>query len=368
MKRLTVFIHAASYGDQAVTADKRADGLTQSVASTHQASVVTVGEAGEGQRLDNFLMRHYRSVPKTHIYRLIRSGQVRVNGGRAKAPTRLQATDSVRIPPIRVSEPAAAATRAVSAGQQQARARQGTRLTVLYEDDAIIALDKPAGVAVHGGSGVSSGVIEQLRAARPEARFLELAHRLDRETSGVLLVARRRAALTGLHAQMRHKTINKVYFAVLAGRVAKRDKTIREPLRRYVTSDGDRRVVADAMDGKPAVSHLRGIATADIADAGLLTLTRVRIETGRTHQIRVHCANAGHPVVGDRKYGNFSLNKAVARAGMNRMMLHAAQLTFRHPVSNHAVVVSAPLPAAFSALVPTETDPLLQEFTDPKHG
>ena len=354
MKRLTVFIHAASSGDTALTADKRAIPAKQSVAPMHQASVVTVGEAGEGQRLDNFLLRHCRGVPKTHIYRLIRSGQVRVNGGRAKAATRLSPTDSVRIPPIRLATPANGKP---SAGQQRSRARQGDALPILYEDEAILAINKPAGVAVHGGSGVSSGVIEQLRAARPNARFLELVHRLDRETSGVLLVARRRAALANLHAQIREQTTTKVYLAVLAGRVPRRDRTLRDPLRRYLTGDGERRVVIDPAEGKPATSHLRGLHHAEVQGAGTLTLTRVQIETGRTHQIRVHSAGYGHPVVGDRKYGDFDLNREVARAGVSRMLLHARQLGLRHPITHQPLTITAPLPAEFLALFPDATIP-----------
>lgn len=349
MKRLTVFIHAGSSGDTALTADKRGIPTKQSVAPLHQARVVTVGEAGEGQRLDNFLMRHCRGVPKTHIYRLIRSGQVRVNGGRAKAATRLTGTDNVRIPPIRLSSQAG--TRP-AAGQQRARARQGASLPVLYEDDAFIAIDKPAGVAVHGGSGVSSGVIEQLRASRPDARFLELVHRLDRETSGVLLIARRRVALTNLHSQIRAQAMTKIYFAVLAGKVPRRDRTLRDPLRRYLTGDGERRVVVDPDDGKPAVSHLRGLQQAMLPGLGEVTLTRVQIETGRTHQIRVHCAGYGHPVVGDRKYGDFSLNRSIARLGVSRMLLHARQLGLRHPITHQPLTITAPLPPEFQTLLP----------------
>jgi 23S rRNA pseudouridine955/2504/2580 synthase len=292
---------------------------------------VQVDEGGAGQRLDNFLIRLLKGVPKTHVYRVIRSGEVRVNKGRAGADTRLAEGDEVRVPPVRVAAPRA-----------DAAAVPGREFPVLYEDDHLIALDKPAGVAVHGGSGVSFGVIEQLRRARPQARFLELVHRLDKETSGLLLVAKKRSALTALQDQFRARDTGKTYAALVIGAWPANKKVIDEPLQRYLTGEGERRVRIDAEEGR------RSITLVKVAQsfAGY-TLLDVTIKTGRTHQIRVHLAHAGHPIVGDDKYGDFALNKALARgeAKFARMFLHARRLAFDHPASGERLELEAPLPA-----------------------
>ena len=293
-------------------------------------------EGGEGQRLDNFLMRQCKGVPKSHLYQLIRSGQVRINGRRCRPDERLSVGDLVRVPPLVVGarDPA------------QAAAAPPAQFPVLFEDDVLLAIDKPAGVAVHGGSGVAHGVIERLRAARPEARFLELAHRLDRETSGVLLIGKKRQALLALHAQLRERVTDKRYRAIVVGRWPLRTKTVQHPLRRYLTDDGERRVRVQA-GGQAAITRVTGLRQFELPGVGEFTLVEACIETGRTHQIRVHLAHSGFPIVGDDKYGNFELNKALEKLGYKGMFLHAFSISFRHPVEGRALRVEAPLPAAF---------------------
>jgi 23S rRNA pseudouridine955/2504/2580 synthase len=294
-----------------------------------------------GQRLDNFLLRHLKGVPKTHVYRVIRSGEVRVNKGRAAADTRVEAGDEVRVPPVRVAERAA---------MPAAPARE---FPLLYEDEALIAIDKPAGVAVHGGSGVSFGVIEQLRQARPEARFLELVHRLDKETSGVLLLAKKRGALTALQDQFRARGTSKVYAALVFGAWPKALKVIDEPLVKALDAKGERqvRVVSKAADGGRRSITLVKVARA-LPGPEPLTLLDVTLKTGRTHQIRVHLAHAGHPIVGDPKYGDFARNKAFARTrGFARMFLHARELAFDHPASGARITLQSPLPPECATLL-----------------
>jgi 23S rRNA pseudouridine955/2504/2580 synthase len=221
---------------------------------------------------------------------------------------------------------------------------------VLHEDDELIAIDKPAGVAVHGGSGVSSGVIEQVRAARPHARFLELVHRLDRETSGVLLLAKRRAALVALHAQVRERDTDKRYRAIVAGRWPLRTRTISLALLRHEAPDGDRRVSVHR-DGLESVTRVTGLARFSLPELGDFTLVEAKLETGRTHQIRVHLAHEGCPIAGDPKYGRFELNRRLARLGHRRMFLHAFSIAFRHPSQAGVVRVQAPLPPEFAAML-----------------
>ncbi|HWI81097.1 RluA family pseudouridine synthase [Ramlibacter sp.] len=303
-----------------------------------------MGEESAGQRLDNFLLRELKGVPKTHVYRIIRSGEVRVNKGRAAADTRVHAGDVVRLPPVRTSEAAAAkAELAVPARE----------FPVLLEDEHLLAVDKPAGVAVHGGSGVSFGVIEQLRRARPAARMLELVHRLDRETSGILLVAKRRSALLALQEQFRQRETGKTYLALVAGAWPASKKVIDVPLHKYLQADGERRVRVvgkDDPDGMRSitlvkVAHRMTLAEAGaLVDGGVFTLLEVTIKTGRTHQIRVHLASQGHPIAGDDKYGRFELNKGLQKLGLKRMFLHAWRLQFDHPATGERVELLAPLP------------------------
>jgi 23S rRNA pseudouridine955/2504/2580 synthase len=305
---------------------------------TPQVQHLRVDESADGQRLDNFLLRHLKGVPKTHVYRVIRSGEVRVNKGRAAADTRVEAGDEVRVPPVRVAERPPAAT---------APARE---FGVLFEDDWLLAIDKPAGVAVHGGSGVSFGVIEQLRRARPQARFLELVHRLDRETSGVLLLAKKRSALTALQDQFRARDTGKTYAALVLGLWPETLKVIDVPLHKYLQADGERRVRASSADDAQAKRSITLVKVVQRFDG--FSLLDVSIKTGRTHQIRVHLAHAGHPIVGDDKYGDFEFNKALAR-GMAMpgqrfagMFLHARRLAFDHPASGERIEIEAPLPEA----------------------
>ena len=285
-----------------------------------------IDEARAGQRVDNFLLRIAQGVPKSRIYRMLRGGEVRVNGRRAKPDYRLQAGDQLRVPPMR------------TARRDDRMVPVGRSLPVVYEDETLIVLDKPAGLAVHGGSGVSFGVIEQLRVQRPEARMLELVHRLDRETSGLLMVAKRRSALVALHDMMRAGVVEKRYLALVDGVFHNTLQHVRLPLLRYLTPGGERRVrVSD--EGKPAHSIVRRQQSWEAS-----TLVEVTLKTGRTHQIRVHLAHLGHPLLGDDKYGNDARNAAVAADGLKRMFLHAAQLCFRHPLSGQSLALNAALP------------------------
>jgi 23S rRNA pseudouridine955/2504/2580 synthase len=309
---------------------------------------IQVDEESAGQRLDNFLFRELKGVPKTHIYRIIRSGEVRRNKGRISADDRVQSGDVLRIPPIRLSERAA----------EKAQASVPPRsFPVLFEDEAFLALDKPAGVAVHGGSGVSFGVIEQLRQSRPEARLLELVHRLDRETSGLLLIAKKKSALRALQDQFRERETGKTYLTVVKGRWPERLKVLDQPLHKYLQSDGERRVrVVEPghPDGMRSVTLVK-VQREMPAPSGLeslspsgFTVLEVTIKTGRTHQIRVHLAHAGYPIAGDDKYGDFELNRQLVRTGLRRMFLHAWRLRLAHPISGEAMELHSELPAELS--------------------
>ena len=291
-----------------------------------RATILEVGEESAAQRIDNFLLRRLKGVPKSHVYRVLRSGEVRVNSGRVKPDYRLQHGDRVRVPPVRVADRTA---------KPAARPQE---FPVVFEDPALLIIDKPAGVAVHGGSGVSFGVIESLRAARPEAKMLELAHRLDRDTSGLLVVAKKRSALVELHRMLRDGEVEKVYVAIVKGVPAKKQFDIRESLHKHVTASGERRVSVKE-DGVSAVTKVRMLQK-----SGDFSLLEVRLMTGRTHQIRVHLAHSGHPVLGDDKYGDFELNRALARQGVKRLMLHARRLAFRHPLEGKPIRVESGLP------------------------
>lgn len=305
-----------------------------------------VDEESAGQRLDNFLIRELKGAPKTLVYRIIRSGEVRVNKGRASADTRIQPGDDIRVPPLRLSQQAEAKV------EQAVPARE---FPILFEDGMFMAIDKPAGVAVHGGSGVSFGVIEQLRRSRPQAPLLELVHRLDRETSGVLLVAKKKSALKSLQNQFRERETGKTYLALVQGAWPQRLKVIDLALHKYLQADGERRVrvvPAEHPDGQRSLSLVRvrtsGVlpALAGTADAStVFSLLEVTIKTGRTHQIRVHLSHSGHPIVGDDKYGDFDLNRRMQRAGLKRMFLHAWRLGLTHPVSGEMMELKSALPA-----------------------
>ena len=295
-----------------------------------------------GQRLDNFLLRLLKGVPKTHVYRVIRSGEVRLNKGRASADSRVAEGDDVRVPPMRLPEPSAAPA---------APARE---FPVLLEDEHLLAIAKPAGVAVHGGSGVSSGVIEQLRSARPTARFLELVHRLDKDTSGVLLLAKKRSALTAVQDQFRSRDTGKSYSALVFGDWPEKLKVIDQALHKGLDAQGERHVrvvAAEHADGRRSITLVK-VAQRLTLGGQALSLLDVTLKTGRTHQIRVHLASQGHPIVGDPKYGDFARNKAFARAQrFERMFLHARQLAFDHPASGERITLAAPLPADCTRLL-----------------
>jgi 23S rRNA pseudouridine955/2504/2580 synthase len=286
-----------------------------------------VDEAGAGQRLDNYLMRQLKGVPRSHVYRVIRDGQVRVNGRRGEATLRLGIGDEVRIPPVRTAN-----------GTRSAPPVQESELPIVFEDDALLVVDKPAGMAVHGGSGVSFGVIERLRSARRDAPLLELVHRLDRDTSGLLVVAKKRAALVALHRDWREGAIRKRYLALVKGTVPPGTRTVDLALRKYLTREGERRVSVD-QEGRASVTVIEAVASSSQA-----SLVRAELLTGRTHQIRVHLAHIGHPILGDDKYGDFALNKAVAKRGLKRMFLHAAELSLRHPVQGGELTLRSALP------------------------
>jgi len=305
-----------------------------------QAKLVEVDEESAGQRLDNFLIRQLKGVPKTHVYRIIRSGEVRVNKGRAAADTRVAAGDVVRLPPVRISEKVAEKL------EKPAPARE---FPVLLEDEHLIAIDKPAGVAVHGGSGVSFGVIEQLRQARPGTKLLELVHRLDRETSGILLVAKKRSALLKLQDQFRDRETGKTYLALVVGAWPANKKVIDVPLHKYLQADGERRVKVVAKDDPDGMRSVTLVKIAQKLEG--FTLLEVTIKTGRTHQIRVHLASQGHPIAGDDKYGDFELNKALQKRGLKRMFLHAWRLQFNHPASGERIELLAAPPAELKKFV-----------------
>jgi len=292
-----------------------------------RARVVAIDEASAGQRVDNFLLRELKGVPRSHVYRLVRSGELRVNSRRVDVTYRLQSGDRVRVPPVRTA----------AAARRPAPARP-VEFPVVLEDDALLVIDKPAGVAVHGGSGVSAGVIEQLRAARPAARFLELVHRLDRDTSGLLIVAKKRPALLAMHRALREGAVDKRYLVLVKGRWTRAARDVALPLRRYLTAAGERRVSVNAAG---QASRTRFELERRLDGFSLLAAT---IETGRTHQIRVQLAHLGFPVAGDDKYGDFELNRTLARRGLRRMFLHAERLSFAHPRTGERVTLAAPLP------------------------
>ena len=296
-----------------------------------------ISEDAAGQRLDNFLLARLKGVPKSHVYRLLRKGEVRVNKGRAKPDYRLEAGDVVRLPPVRRPEAGAVPAGGRAAGQR-------LEACILHEDDRLLVLDKPSGVAVHGGSGLSHGVIEALRAARPDAPHLELVHRLERETRGCLLVATRRSALRALHELLREGKVEKRYLALVRGRWELGQVRLDDRLRKTVRG-GERVVTVDAT-GKAAASIFRPVEIGSEA-----SLLEVRIMTGRTHQIRVQAAEAGHPLAGDDRYGEREFNKRMKHFGLDRLFLHAASVGWEDPSSGEWRVYSAPLPEDLRAVL-----------------
>jgi 23S rRNA pseudouridine955/2504/2580 synthase len=332
-------------GPQATHSD-----ISSVTSSAVEVKWLTVDEESAGQRLDNFLIRHLKGVPKTHVYRIIRSGEVRVNKGRASADTRIETGDVVRLPPVRISEKVA---------EKAARPAPGREFPLLLEDDALMAIDKPSGVAVHGGSGVSFGVIEQLRQARPLAKLLELVHRLDRETSGILLVAKKRSALKHLQDQFRERETGKTYLALVQGSWPEKLKVIDSALHKFLLPDGERRVKVTSNEDPDGMRSITLVKVAErLVDCTLLEVT---IKTGRTHQIRVHLASQGHPIAGDDKYGDFEWNKVLQKQGLKRMFLHAWRLQFSHPATGKRVELKSNLPSELQLYVnhakPKSTSP-----------
>ncbi len=313
---------------------------------------LTVDEEDAGQRLDNFLFRRLKGVPKTHVYRIVRSGEVRLNKGRVGAEHKIAVGDVVRVPPVRVS------TELPASVSMNVPARE---FPLLFEDDSFLAIHKPAGVAVHGGSGVSSGVIEQLRHARPQARFLELVHRLDRETSGILLIAKKRSALRQLQDQFRERSTGKTYLALVKGDWPAKKKVLDQALHKYLLADGERRVKVVPPDHPDAMRSVSLVQLSDhLPDPALgssggqmgCSLLAVTIKTGRTHQIRVHLAHAGHVIAGDDKYGDFEWNRMLAKSGHKRMFLHAWKLSFAHPATQEQMSLLSPLPVELVNMLP----------------
>lgn len=310
--------------------DAHKRGNSAAPAERKAVTYATISPEEEGQRIDNYLFRICKGVPKSHIYRVLRSGEVRVNKGRVDQTYRLAAGDVLRIPPLQIAERA----------EKHIPERN---FKVLYEDAHLLVIDKPAGVAVHGGSGVSYGVIEQLRATRPHEKFLELVHRLDRETSGILLVAKKRSALTRMHEQMRSGTVDKRYQVMVHGDWKNQRQHVKLPLQKFRTGEGERRV--RVQEGGQASHTIFNV----LRSFGDFTLLEAELKTGRTHQIRVHLSSMGYAIAGDDKYGDFALNKELQRTQsrqgtLKRMFLHAHRITFRHPESGEEKTIEAGLP------------------------
>lgn len=300
--------------------------------SKASVSMLTVDEGSGGQRIDNFLCKTLKGVPKSHLYRILRSGEVRVNSKRIDATYRLVMGDLVRIPPIRT------AIQQEELPANKASVKPKFEQAIIFEDDALLVIDKPAGFAVHGGSGISRGVIEQLRMERPHAKFLELVHRLDRETSGVLMLAKKRTALVALQDAIRNNQTDKRYVMLVHGNWTEKKKRVLLPLQKYVLPSGERRVSVQE-DGQESetVFHL-------CKNYGEFSLLEAQLVTGRTHQLRVQLAHLGFPIAGDDKYGDFAVNKAMQKRGLKRMFLHSTETNIRHPLSGEKLKLIAPLP------------------------
>lgn len=322
-------------------------------AGSNSVTHVVIGEEEQGQRLDNFLIRCCKGVPKSHLYRILRSGEVRVNSKRVDATYRIQTGDTIRIPPIRLAQR--------SQSDVDDAAKDRVVLPVVHEDDALLVVDKPEGIAVHGGSGVSFGVIETLRRQRPQAKFLELAHRLDRETSGILLVGKKRSALTVLHDMFREagQVADKRYLVLVAGRWMNPTQHVRLPLHKFLTESGERRVRVDP-EGKAAHTVFRLLARWQ-----RFSLLEAQLKTGRTHQIRVHLAHSGFPILGDEKYGDFTLNRDLRKEGLKRMGLHAWRMDFPHPLTAAPLAMRAPMPEGMASFVRHLNRTEARDYTDP---
>jgi 23S rRNA pseudouridine955/2504/2580 synthase len=312
--------------------------MSESKKNSPTVTFIEVGEEYAGQRIDNFLLRHLKGAPKSHIYRILRKGEVRVNKGRIKAHYKLIAGDRVRIPPVRLA-----------ASPERERVSDSLKVllseSIVYEDERILVVNKPSGLAVHGGSGVSVGVIEILRQLRPEQMHLELVHCLDRDTSGCLLISKRRSALRTLHELIRENRVDKRYLTLLKGSWRKGVQVVDMPLKKNTLQGGERVVRIDP-EGKSSQTTFRRLER--FSDA---TLVEAELITGRTHQIRVHSAWLGSPVLGDQKYGDAAANKAMKDKGLNRLFLHAYKIGLRWPGEKREMVVKAPLPESLNQVL-----------------
>ena len=304
-----------------------------------------IDEGSEGQKIDNFLLKILKNVPKSHVYKLLRSGQVRVNKKRIRTDFRLSINDSVRIPPVSFKE----RNTYIPVFANKSKLTDIEK-AILFEDDAFIVLNKPYGIAVHGGSGVNFGVIELLRQSRPKAKFLELVHRIDKDTSGALLIAKKRLALVGIHKQMRNKSMHKKYEVIVHGVWHKKQLIVDLNLLKISNADGQKKVsVVDDPNFSINSKKSRSVffLKKNFKD---FTFLEVKLITGRTHQIRVHLSHLGFPIVGDQKYGDFVLNKKSRKAGYTRMFLHASEVSFIHPITMKEIYFSAPTPKEFNRI------------------
>jgi 23S rRNA pseudouridine955/2504/2580 synthase len=304
-----------------------------------QVRFFTIDSEDAGQRIDNYLVKTLKGVPKSLIYRLLRKGEIRVNKKRTKPDYKLVDEDIVRVAPIRVSEASAPVS-------TQLHVVSSLESHILFEDDMLIVLNKPSGMAVHGGSGISFGVIEALRALRPDARMLELVHRLDRDTSGCLIVAKKRSALRNIHEQLRNKTVQKFYHALVKGRWSAKLTRVTQSLKKNDLKSGERVVIVDNINGKECETRYKVMQHYNNA-----TLVRAFPVTGRTHQIRVHCQTSGHPIACDAKYGDQGFDDDVKSKGLKRLFLHAASIEFTHPKTEQRMIIEAPLDQALTKLL-----------------
>ena len=316
--------------------------------SKDSVSLITVAEHEAGQRLDNYLIKILKGVPKSHIHRIIRAGEVRLNKKRCKPDSRIQTGDLLRIPPVRTAEKQ-------RSSENRAQAVPAREFDIIYEDDVLLVIDKPAGTAVHGGSGVSFGVIEQIRRARPEARYLELVHRLDKDTSGLLMIAKKRSALVKLHEAIRNDHPKKIYLALGVGRLPNDRFHVKLPLFKYTGAQGEKmvRVSEDGQSAHTIFRVLNRFSDDLLHQVGLshLTLVQATLKTGRTHQIRVHLQSQQCPIAGDERYGDYQANKRLQKLGLKRMFLHAAELHLDHPLTGEKLILKAPLPQELAQFV-----------------
>lgn len=316
--------------------------------SKDSVSLITVAEHEAGQRLDNYLIKILKGVPKSHIHRIIRAGEVRLNKKRCKPDSRIQTGDLLRIPPVRTAEKQ-------RSSENRAQAVPAREFTIIYEDDALLVIDKPAGIAVHGGSGVSFGVIEQIRRARPDARYLELVHRLDKDTSGLLMIAKKRCALVKLHEAIRNDHPKKIYLALGVGKLPNDSFHVKLPLFKYTGAQGEKmvRVSEDGQSAHTIFRVLNRFSDDLLHQVGLshLTLVQATLKTGRTHQIRVHLQSQQCPIAGDERYGDYQANKRLQKLGLKRMFLHAAELHLDHPLTGEKLILKAPLPQDLAQFV-----------------